>query len=121
MAAQVLSGTGNVTYTNTTGQNVRIVVNYVTILMGSGDGTLSFQGVTVDLQEGATYGKTLAYSDNWGANTGNSSMAVGGGMNPGDTSVPVEIALANGDTFSINSSTPTDIEGYNIIIVPEAG
>ena len=67
MAAQVLSGTGNVTYTNTTGQNVRIVVNYVTILMGSGDGTLSFQGVTVDLQEGATYGKTLAYSDNWGA------------------------------------------------------
>ena len=63
MAAQVLSGTGNVTYTNTTGQNVRIVVNYVSILTGSGDGTLTFQGVTVDLQEGATYGKTLAYSE----------------------------------------------------------
>ena len=121
MAAQVLSGTGNVTYTNTTGQNVRIVINYVSILMGSGDGTLSFQGVTVDLQEGATYGKTLAYSDNWGANTGNSSMAVGGGMNPGDTAVPVEVAVANGETFSITHTDSTRIDGYNIIIIPEAG
>ena len=87
MAAQVLSGTGNVTYTNTTGQNVRIVLNYVSILSGAGDATLTFQGVSVDLQAGAKYGKTLAYSDNWGANTGNSSMAVGGGINPADTAV----------------------------------
>ena len=29
MAAQVLSGTGNVTYTNSTGQNVRVVINYL--------------------------------------------------------------------------------------------
>ena len=49
MAAQVLSGSGNVTYTNTTGQNVRIVLNYVNVLTGAGDGTMSFQGVTVDL------------------------------------------------------------------------
>ena len=29
MAATVLSGTGNVSYTNNTGQNVRIVTNYL--------------------------------------------------------------------------------------------
>ena len=122
MAAQVLSGTGNVSYTNTTGQNVRIVINYVSILTGAGDATMTFQGVSVDLQAGAKYGKTLAYSDNWGANTGSSSMAIGGGINPGDTAVPVEIAVANGETFSItHPSDTTRIDGYNCIIIPEAG
>ena len=62
MAAQVLSGTGNVTYTNTTGQNVRIVINYVSILTGAGDATMTFQGVSVDLQAGAKYGNCLLYT-----------------------------------------------------------
>ena len=31
MAAQVLSGSGNVSYTNSTGQNVRLVINYLEI------------------------------------------------------------------------------------------
>ena len=70
MAAQVLSGSGNVTYTNTTGQNVRIVLNYVNVLTGAGDGTMSFQGVTVDLKAGTSYGKTLALRDNFGGGTG---------------------------------------------------
>ena len=122
MAAQVLSGTGNVTFTNNTGQNVRIVINYVSILSGAGDATLAFQGVSVDLQAGAKYGKTLGYFDNLGANTGNNSMAVGGGINAPDSAVPLEIAIANGETLSIsNSSSSTYIEGYNMIIIPEAG
>ena len=33
MASQVLSGTGDVTYTNNTGQNVRIVINYVRLII----------------------------------------------------------------------------------------
>ena len=122
MAAQELSGSGNVTYTNTTGQNVRIVLNYVNILTGAGDGTMSFQGVTVDLKAGTSYGKTLGYFDNLGANTGNNSMAVGGGINAPDSAVPLEIAIANGETFSINNASSSSyIEGYNIIIIPEAG
>ena len=36
-------------------------------------------------------------------------------------SCPTEVALANGDTFSINASTSTHIAGYNMIIIPEAG
>ena len=121
MAAQVLSGSGNVTFTNTTGQNVRIVINYVSILTGSGDGTLTFQGVTVDLQEGARYGKTLGYFDNLGANNGNSRMAVGGGINAADSAVPLEIAISNGETFSITHTDSTRIDGFNLIIIPEAG
>jgi len=31
MAAQVLSGSGNVSYTNSTGQNVRLVINYLQV------------------------------------------------------------------------------------------
>ena len=40
----------------------------------------------------------------------------------GRTAVPVEIALANGETLSIsNSESSTYIDGYNMIIIPEAG
>ncbi len=49
-------------------------------------------------------------------------MAIAGGINPGDTAVPVEIAVANGETFSItHPSDTTRIDGYNCIIIPEAG
>ena len=47
MAAQVLSGSGNVTYTNSTGQNVRLVINYLKNITATG--TMSFQGVSVEL------------------------------------------------------------------------
>ena len=57
-----------------------------------------------------------------GANTGNNSMAVGGGINSPDSAVPLEIAIANGETFAItHPSDTTRIDGYNCIIIPEAG
>jgi len=116
MAAQVLSGSGNVTYTNSTGQNVRVVINYLKNITATG--TMSFQGVTVELAQSGIFGKTLAYANQ---NDGNNSMAT---MNPSHAAggIPLEIALSNGETFSItNSSSSTYIEGYNIIIIPEAG
>ena len=98
MAAQVLSGSGNVSYTNSTGQNVRLVINY--LKNNTATGTMSFQSVSVDLAVGGTYGKTFE------------EQAV----------IPLEIALSNGETFSItNSASSTYIDGYNIIIIPEAG
>ena len=124
MAAQVLSGSGNVTYTNTTGQNVRIVLNYVNILTGAGDRTMSFQGVTVDLNAGTSYGKTLALNDNFGGGTGVSAtqtMAAQTGGGSSRTAVPLEIAIATGETFSITHTDSTRIDGYNSIIIPEAG
>ncbi len=124
MAAQVLSGSGNVTYTNTTGQNVRIVINYVNILTGAGNGTMSFQGVTVSLIAGTSYGKTLALRDNFGGGTGASAtqtMAAQTGGESVRTAVPLEIAVATGETFSITHTDSTRIDGYNCIIIPEAG
>ena len=101
MAAQVLSGSGNVTYTNSTGQNVRIVINYLKIDQQAA--TMSFQGVSVSVMQGKVYGKCRDA-------VGNSSI------------VPTEIALANGATFSITgTASSANVEYYNIIVIPEAG
>jgi len=117
MAAQVLSGSGNVSYTNSTGQNVRLVINYLEIGgVGTDQATVTFAGVSVTIFGGGSkYGKTLAYDNNPG-----SSMAAGVG-NPRRGGLPLEIAMANGDTFSITHDQSEYITGYNIIIVPEAG
>ena len=90
----------------------------------SADGTMSFQGVTVVLHADMVYGKTLAMSDL--GQTDDSmvqSMATRASATiTGRTAVPVEIALSNGETLSIsNSSSSTYIDGYNMIIIPEAG
>ena len=115
MAAQALGGTGNVSYTNSTGQNVRIVINYLRV--GDETTTMSFQGASVTISRGS-YGKTLAYRDGHG----NSQASFTSAMSEGDgyqsnAAVPLEIALSNGETFSLTNA----IEGYNIIIIPEAG
>jgi len=120
MAAQVLSGSGNVSYTNSTGQNVRLVINYLEIGgTPTNTATFTFAGVSVSLAGDRTFGKTLAYR----TNSGDASMTY---INPSsavetNSGVPLEIAMANGDTFSITSDGSADINGYNIIIVPEAG
>ena len=110
MAAQVLSGFGNVTYTNSTGQNVRLVINYLE--MGQGDqrgANMSWtDGAKIYLKEYTIIGKTIPFS-----RTINSELAF-----------PTEFALANGDTFSViheKLNTNRGIVGYNFIIIPEAG
>ena len=125
MAAQVLSGTGNVSYTNSTGQNVRIVINYLEVGVAGGTPTISFGGCSVTVPQGSSYGKSLGYQHSSGrsdssilgqnatTNTGSGSSSV--------KPLPLEIAIANGDTFSINTSNSSNIKGYNIIIIPEAG
>ncbi len=123
MAAQVLSGSGNVSYTNSTGQNVRLVINYLEMDNVGGDTTVSFPGNSITLSANMVYGKTLAYKNSSGTTTVQSSMAESGSN--GDvaniTPLPLEIALANGDTFSITGNTSANIKGYNCIIIPEAG
>ena len=102
MAAQVLSGSGNITYTNTTGQNVRIVVNLIRV--GNSNTDMSFQGVNVVIPFNTSVGKTVISNDNRGQN------------------IPFEFAISNGETFSLINSTSSDkIEAYNFVIIPEAG
>lgn len=117
MAAQVLSGSGNVSYTNSTGQNVRLVINYLKTKENcSASPTIAFPGSSIILDQNAAFGKHLGtYPD------GNGAFRLEQTSNQKIKSVPLEIAIANGDTFSINSSSSTDIESYNIIIIPEAG
>ena len=119
MAAQVLSGTGNVSYTNSTGQNVRLVINYLRV---ADDCTVSFTGISIGIgANGAVYGNSLGYRGQTGTEGASADKAWGGGSES-VTGLPLEIALANGDTFSISADkTSSDIEGYNIIIIPEAG
>ena len=123
MAAQVLSGSGNVSYTNSTGQNVRVVINYLKNITATG--TLSFQGVTVDLPANQVYGKTLAFKDEFagGGRTGVTQVMASGTQAEGvqRTAVPLEIAIAAGETFAITHTDSTRIDGYNCIIIPEAG
>ena len=121
MAAQVLNGTGNVSYTNSTGQNVRVVVNYL-FSPSSAETTFALGGwsqVGPTLQQ--TMGKTLAYLTGAGGNTDNNSMMTSGTKNLND-GWPMEFALANGDTFSYTSTgSGAPNFRYNIIIIPEAG
>ena len=84
--------------------------------------TFSIPGISIDFGvNGGTYGKTLAYRNNSGSDAQESSMAWDSTQRSRIEAIPLEVALANGDTFSINASTSTWIEGYNIIIIPEAG
>ena len=120
MAAQVLSGTGNVSYTNSTGQNVRIVINYLKT-PNQLSVTVSFQGVSVTLAPNSVIGKTLAFGAYSG--TGSHGNGVGAHGAPTNGHCPCEVAIANGETFSITH--PRDNEQANlysnIIIIPEAG
>ena len=125
MAAQVLSGSGNVSYTNSTGQNVRLVINYLeTKESDTISSTLSFPGGSIELKGWSVYGKTIAYVNSGGSTDSGWAEHASNTANTTQSrkvyAIPLEIALANGGTFSI-SGTAGDVKGYNIIIIPEAG
>ena len=121
MAAQVLSGSGNVSYTNSTGQNVRLVINYLQT-EGSADSTITFPGFSLNLQRKTRIGKMLAYIDYPAKDRASISMAwADDETSDARMAIPLEVGLANGQTFSVTNPTSSDIKGYNIIIIPEAG
>ena len=117
MASQVLSGTGNVSYTNNTGQNVRIVINFMgsvgsipTIVINWGGA-----GASVSGQTGVSYaiGRNLAFT----VLAGTAGFAANNGFLPPQTgsTLPTELMLAPGQTFSASCGA------YNIVVIPEAG
>lgn len=125
MASQVLSGTENVSYTNNTGQNVRIVINYMRSRFASSQQTLSMSWAGVTISSTATnasidfplvIGRNLAFTNETNSTT---SYAANNFENPYGSnqvqSYPTEIMLAAGQTFSTTSN------GHNIVIIPEGG
>ena len=133
MASQVLTGTGDVTYTNNTGQNVRIVINYMKLnnsnSINFGSITVSFGGVSTTVRTyGGTIGRGIAGTtrDTGSGATASQNFAkelLTAGEIEG---VPLEIILAPTETFSVvgnaqaNVSTIT-IAAYNMVVIPEGG
>ena len=114
MASQVLTGTGDVTYTNNTGQNVRIVINYMKLSnsnsVNPGSITVSFGGVSTTIRTyGGTIGRGIA-----GTTRGSSNSAADPVVKilqkilftTGEIEgVPLEIILAPTETFSVVGNT----------------
>jgi hypothetical protein len=119
MASQVLSGSGNVSYTNNTGQNVRVIINY---LACPSIVNVSWAGVTIssEIATGVNAGRNAAF----GLATGSTATVVANNSKPGGsgTFLPTEIMLAAGQTFAISSANLSNpITAYNIVVIPEAG
>ena len=149
MAATVLSGNGAVAYTNNTGQNVRVIINYFKGNHNYLDATKPFE-YTIAWGNGAAayytasnnqagnfwFGKNIAYQDIVQGN--GVALAIN---NLVDTAVqssghfiqglPTEVMLANGQTFSITAVNNSALSGqaqsvtidgsYNILVIPEGG
>lgn len=117
MASQVLSGTGNVTYTNSTGQNVRLVINYMSgtnialswTSASTGTGTASFTGAV-------TFGRSLATSNFISGSGSYDSQNMFSSSSSNNGSLPTEIMIATGQTFSA-----TGVTSYNMIAIKEDG
>lgn len=109
MASQVLSGSSNVSYTNNTGQNVRIVINFM-----STPSTINWAGVSITTNSLTAIGRNLGFvtSALASVSAGNAYSTSSGGA---ATGAPTEIMLAPGQTFSASCGP------YNIVVIPEAG
>ena len=119
MASQVFSGSNNFSYTNTTGQNVRVIINY---LSSTGNPSISWAGVTVSaFATGTTaIGRNLGFSAfTTATGTMTSNNGVNGNIGGVNTNLilPTEIMLSAGQTFSVSGG----LNAYNIVIIPEAG
>ena len=120
MASQVLSGTSNPTYTNNTGGNVRVVINYMSNPSG-----MTWAGVVIGGSNILAIGRNLAFSAGATAPSNTSTVALSSNnMSMVDGSLtseltnaalPTEIMLASGQVFSATCGT------YNIVVIPEAG
>ena len=113
MAAQVLAGTSNPSYTNSTGQNVRLIVYYLeTTSSGNPSFTVGAMGA-VSIPKSSRIGKYVASHNDQG--TYGNNHANEGGYNT-RFAFPCEFVLANGE-----SSSSTNVSKYNILIIPEGG
>ena len=112
MASQVLSGSSNVSYTNNTGQNVRIVINFMATTATTTP-NISINWGSVNAQASLrAIGRNLAFWDSIASGTGVANNALGSTT---DGALPTELMLAPGQTFSAACGP------YNIVVIPEAG
>jgi hypothetical protein len=128
MASIVKSGEGNFTYTNNTGQNVRLVINY----MASGIGGENFFNMSWSKSDSPDITGIEVYAPEIGRTLNSSYFTTFRDLyqfyeNRGNNIfqsfyAPTEIMLAPGQTFFTAAPSLTYPLGpYNIVIIPEAG
>jgi hypothetical protein len=119
MAATVLNGSGNLSYTNNTGGNVRAIIYYMSSINSGGNRSISFASsfgtATMTSSGDFSLGKDLAGSTSFITNASVTSQNVGSNANFPNGGIPTQIMLANGQTISAVCG------GYNIAIIPENG
>jgi len=128
MAATVLSGTGDVTYTNNTGQNVRVIINFYKCngTTASATVTINWAGYSITEDGVSSFGRNLAfYSLTAGAYplaANNMLGVVSTNLGYIASGLPTEIMLAAGQTFSVKTNSSNyPLGAYNIVVIPEAG
>ena len=140
MASQVLNGSGPVSYTNNTGENVRVIINYLKINnVGPNPNNviMSFGSASASTKFGSnpkstTLGKNLGYVFRL-ATAGGSALQANNAEtddfafdNDDGFALPTEVMLAPNETFSISMQNTqfgfsNAIGSYNIVIIPEGG
>ena len=135
MAVEIFTGQINpgssVTYTNSTGGNVRVVINYLYVGNDSGGGggmTIEF-GTSGNANTKTSFGITkytsFGKSVSWSSPSSNSNSPASGQnayTGGGATAGPTEVYLKNGDFFQITgySGYPSSSEfKYQYLVIPE--
>ena len=136
MAATVHSGTGNFSYTNSTGGNIRVIIGHVLcntadssvnsgvkMRFGSSGSAYAFQVAGGTNQAFGGFGKHLTWimSDYAGGSSSGTGAAKGMfGYGKSNTCFCDEIWLADGHSIDIQSvSGSYPIKSYNILTIPE--
>lgn len=132
MASQILSGSGNLSYTNNTGQNVRIVIVYMSSPVGQKGISISWAEISASADTAIAMGKNLAFSVGMTGprqpkfgddDPGIPQTIAASGMIPFESgpdqhvtmALPSEICLAPNQTFSATCGS------YNVLVIPEGG
>jgi len=144
MASQVLSGDSNPSYTNNTGQNVRVIINYMTSRQTGSSTTngtltttqsiiLNWAGLSASASNSATVvtnfsirapsyfesgrpGPIIIGKSLATFATSGAGVVSNGAISPEPAvALPLEILLAPGQTFSAVCGI------YNIVVIPENG
>jgi hypothetical protein len=145
MAATVLTGTGDFSYTNSTGGNVRVIINYFGAINPSDRGTFPSEflgiqiwtaGATIISYNATALGRSLATASfqivPQAANVpvaydSSINMSVKAGSIGSDNSqagvgvLPTEIYLAPTQAMSISKLSGYSVAQYNILVIPENG
>ena len=131
MASQVLSGSNqpSFTYTNNTGGNVRVVINYLSASGNIVSSSFSFSAGNLGINQNVgesrvVVGRNLAFSryiEGTGSLAANNAYgaAAGFGRVSNEIALPTEVMLSSGQVFALSGSNASI--SYNIVVIPEAG